>query len=445
MTVRAARFAFILTVCSVFAPAQDKARLDAVVQDYVARKQFMGSVLVAKGNEILLSKGYGLANMEWEIPNSPTTKFRLGSITKQFTAACVLLLEEQGKLSVDDPVNKHLPDAPAAWDRITIRHLLTHTSGIPNFTQFEDYRTYKLSPATTTKALALYRDKPLEFEPGEKWNYSNSGYLLLGHLIEKISGKTYEEFVEKHIFTPLEMKSSGVDSNSAIIPQRASGYAPSRGGIVNADFIHMSVPHAAGSLYSTTEDLLRWNQGLFGGNVLKQQSLQKMITAFKGNYAMGIEVRDVKGRKRISHGGGIEGFNTDMAYYPDQAISIIVLGNLNGPGPDNVIRMLGAVAHGDPVTLMSERKEVSVAPEALSAYTGTYELNPNFTITITAENNQLQLQASRQPKHPLFAEADNKFFLKVVDAQVEFFKDASGGITHMVLFQNGREMKGIRK
>src|SRR5882672_5618505 len=234
---------FLLAVAAL---AQDTARMDQLVQSYGANRQFMGSVLVARGSEVLFSKGYGSANLEWSIPNSPATKFRLGSITKQFTAASILLLEERGKLSVDDLVKKHLPDAPAPWDKITIFHLLTHTSGIPSFTGFPDY--VKLEPFATTaeQLVARFRDKPLDFEPGAKWSYSNSGYVLLGYLIEKITGGSYEKFVRENIFTPLDMKDSGYDSNSAVIAHRASGYVNGKSGYEHAGFIHMSIPHAAG-------------------------------------------------------------------------------------------------------------------------------------------------------------------------------------------------------
>src|SRR5260370_22725029 len=244
--------------------AQDTdAQMDQVSQSFVASKAFMGSVLVARDGNVLLSKGYGSANLEWNIPNSPSTKFRLGSVTKQFTAARIWLLEERGKLKVEDAAKKHMPDAPESWDKVTIYYLLTHTSGIPSFTGFPDYRSTEAIPSPAEKTVARFRDKPLEFEPGEKWNSSNSGYVLLGYLIEKISGKTYSQFVQENIFTPLGMKDSGYDSNSAIIERRASGYSPSPEGPVNAGFIHMSIPFAAGSLYSTTEDLLLLTQGLF--------------------------------------------------------------------------------------------------------------------------------------------------------------------------------------
>jgi CubicO group peptidase (beta-lactamase class C family) len=439
------RVAVALLLASACLAQDTVARMDQIAQSFVASKAFMGSVLVARDSSVLLSKGYGSANLEWTIPNSPSTKFRLGSVTKQFTAACILLLEERGKLKVEDPVKKHMPDAPASWDKVTFYHLLTHTSGIPSFTGFPDYRSTEAIPSPPEKTVARFRDKPLEFEPGEKWNYSNSGYVLLGYLIEKIGGKTYSQFVQENIFTPLSMKDSGYDSNSAIIERRASGYSPSPNGPVNAGFIHMSIPFAAGSLYSTTEDLLRWEQGLFGGKLLSAASLQKMITPFKNDYAFGLAVRTVAGRKVIDHGGGIEGFNTHLAYYPEDKLTVAVLGNLNGSAPGDMAGKLGAVAHGDKVQLPTERKETTVSPKILADYVGTYELSPTFSVVMTLEGGQLMTQATQQPKFPLFAESDTKFFLKVVDAQVEFFRDEKGAVTHMVLHQGGRDAKAPRK
>lgn len=290
--------------------------MEQVAQSYVNNKQFMGSVLVAQNGKLLLNKGYGFANLEWNVPNSPESKFRLGSVTKQFTAACILMLEERGKLKIDDPVKKYMPDAPAAWDKVTIFHLLTHTSGIPSFTGFPDYASTEAIATTPEKSVARFRDKPLEFQPGEKWNYSNSGYVLLGYLIERISGESYSQFVQKNIFTPLGMKDSGYDSNSAIILHRASGYTPNEKGLINTGYIDMTIPLSAGGLYSTTLDLLKWEEGLFGGKLISVASLQKMTTPFKNDYAFGLGVRTVNGHKLIEHGGGIEGFNTDLATFP---------------------------------------------------------------------------------------------------------------------------------
>jgi CubicO group peptidase (beta-lactamase class C family) len=439
------RIAIIFLLVSI-CPAQDNvSRMEQVVHSYLDEKKFMGSVLVARDGVVLLSRGYGSANLEWEVPNSPTTKFRLGSVTKQFTAACILLLEERGKLKVEDSVKKYMSDAPAAWDKVTIFNLLTHTSGIPSFTGFPEYASTEAIATTPEKLVARFRDKPLEFQPGEKWNYSNSGYVLLGYLIEKISRQSYSQFVQENIFNPLGMKDSGYDSNSAIILHRASGYSPGEKGVTNTGYIDMSIPFSAGGLYSTTEDLLRWEQGLMGGKLLSPTSLQKMTTPFKNDYAFGLAVHTAKGHKFIEHGGGIEGFNTDMAYYPEDELTIVVLANLNGDAPQAIASKLAAVAHGENVVLPSERKEITVPPVILAKYVGTYELMPNFDIVMTLEDGQLMTQATGQGKFPLFAESETKFFLKVVDAEVEFFSNEKGDVTHLMLHQGGKDVKGTKK
>jgi CubicO group peptidase (beta-lactamase class C family) len=422
----------------------DLARMEEVIQSYMSEKKFMGCVLVARGSNVLLDKGYGFANLEWEIPNSPAAKFRLGSVTKQFTAASILLLQERGKLKVTDPVKKYMLDAPAAWDKITIFNLLTHSSGIPNFTSFPDYASQEPFDTTPEKLVARFRDKPLEFQPGEKMSYSNSGYVLLGYLIEKISGESYEKFVQENIFTPLGMKDSGYDSNSAIIPHRAAGYVPGPTGPTNAGFINMTVPLSAGALYSTTEDLLRWEQGLFGGKLLSSSSLQEMTTPFKNDYAFGLQVHTVNGRKAIDHGGGIEGFNTTLAYYPDDKLTVIVLGNLNGSAPQEIGSKLAAVAHGEKVVMPSERKEVPVDPKVFNGYVGRYELAPNFILTVTRENDHLFTQATGQPKLQIFPESVRDYFLKVIDAQITFVTDSNGRATELILHQGGMDQHAKR-
>ncbi len=441
---------FALSICAAAtglaqnATNPDPARMDQVIQSYVTAKQFMGSVLVARGDDVLFSKSYGSANLEWNVPNTPATKFRIGSMTKQFTAASILLLEERGKLKVDDPVKKYLPDAPAAWDKITIFNVLTHTAGLPNFTSFPEYAKMQALHNTPEEIVATFRNKPLDFEPGTKFSYSNSGYVLLGYLIERISGESYEKFLRENIFTPLGMKDSGYDSNSAVIERRASGYAPGPGGPVNAPYIDMSVPFGAGALYSTTADLFKWQLALHGGKVLKPESYKKMTRPFKDDYAFGLIVRTVEGRKQIWHNGGINGFNSSMAWYPDSKTSVIVLANLNGPVADQLTPQLSALAFGKPVQITSERKEIELPREVLASYVGAYELAPKVLLKMTLDGNRMMTQLSGQQKLQVFPEADGKFFLKVVDAQLEFEKDASGKVVDVILHQNGRDQKAPR-
>ena len=418
--------------------------MEQVIQSYVQNRTFMGAVLVARGADVILDKGYGSANVEWNIANSPLTKFRLGSITKQFTAASILLLEERGKLSTSDPIKKYIPEAPAAWDAITIHHLLTHTSGIPNFTSLPEYATLKNTNTTVDKTVAVFRDKPLTFPVGEKMQYSNSGYLVLGSVIEKLSGGSYATFVQDNIFTPLGMTDSGYDSNSRLIARRASGYISGPAAMVNAGYVHMSVPHAAGALYSTTGDLLKWEQALFGGKLLSAASLQKMLTPNKSDYAYGLVIRAPNGRKQVWHNGGIDGFNASMAHYPDSKFTIVVLGNVNGAVPDQLVAHLGAIAHGESVTLTSERKEIAVPAATLAKYAGVYDMLPAATMTITQEGARLFGQLTGQPRLELFAESETAFFIKPVEAQLDFFTE-TGAVTHLVLHQNGQDLKGVRK
>lgn len=440
--------AFMFFLCagmrsSAFAQAPVD-RMDQIVRSYSDSHQFMGSVLVAQGDKVVFEKSYGNANLEWNIPDDSSTKFRLGSMTKQFTAASILLLEERGKLSTNDYVKKYIPDPPVAWDKITIYNLLTHTSGIPSFTSFPDYRSTEATPTTPKALVDRFRDKPLEFQPGEKWNYSNSGYVLLGYLLEKISGQTYADFVTENIFRPLGMKDSGYDSNSAVIPHRATGYTPSPGGPVNSGYIDMTIPFSAGALYSTTRDLLIWEQALYGGKVLSAATLKKMTTPYKENYGCGLMITTTKGHLEYEHGGGIEGFNTEMAYYPDDKLSVIVLANLNGGAPGDIAGKLAAVAHGDKVVLQLERKEIKVPHEILAKYVGYYELAPGIFITMSLDGDRFFTQLTGQPKFEVFAETEKDFFLKVVDAQLTFDLDGQGKVTDLVLHQNGRDQTAKR-
>jgi CubicO group peptidase (beta-lactamase class C family) len=428
------------------APAADNvARMDQIVKAYTDNKQFMGSVLVARDGRVLLDKGYGYANLEWNIPNDPDTVFRLGSVTKQFTAAAILLLEERGKLRTSDLVSTYLPDAPAAWAKITIFNLLTHTSGIPNYTELSDLPTFKLLPTTPAQLVARFEAKPLDFQPGEKWAYSNSNYALLGLLIEKVSGQTYADFLQQNIFTPLKMSHSGYDTSAAIIPHRASGYGMGPRGPQNAAYLDMTVPYAAGALYSSTRDLRLWEEALYGGRLLSAASLKKMTTPFLNNYAMGLAVGQWGGHAFFSHSGGIDGFNTYLTYYPDEKMTVVVLGNLNGDAPDRIGGQLAAVAHGETVVLPSERHEVAVDPRILATYVGNYELAPGFVLAVTLEGGQLMTQATGQPKIPIFAESPTRFFPKVVDAEIEFTKDKNGVVTGLILHQGGRDIPGPRK
>ena len=425
-----------------------KARLDQVAGSYTSGNAFMGAVLVVDGDRVLLDKGYGMADLEWGIANAPDVKFRLGSLTKQFTATLVLLLQEDGKLKIDDPVSKYLPDVPKAWEKITLANLLGHTSGIPSFTDMKEFGVWRMSPHTTEEELALFRDKPLDFEPGAKFAYSNSNFEVLGAVIEKVSGKKYGDLLRERLFEPLGMKDSGLDTDELILPKRAQGYMPGKGGLVLARSESMTVPWAAGSIYSTTGDLLKWEHGLFGGKILSADSLKAMTTPGKGSYGLGVFVADMGGLKEVSHGGGIEGFNTNLIYVPERRIAVVVLSNVNGAAPGVMGNQLLDVVLGKPVTLASERKAVPIAKDELAKFVGVYDLAPTFSITFAVADDGLTAQGTGQPAFPLMfigiKDGHPRFFTAQVGAEIEFVPDTSGVFTSMVLHQNGHDAPGKR-
>jgi CubicO group peptidase (beta-lactamase class C family) len=422
------------------AKAQDlSAKFDAYMSALADQGRFTGAVLVARDGRVVFSRGYGKANVELGVPNTTQTKFRLGSITKQFTAAAILLLQEQGKLSVRDSICKYVDNCPVAWNEITIHHLLSHTGGVPNFTSFPDYLPNMMMPVTTADMIARFRDKPLEFKPGEKWSYSNSGYFLLGVIVEKVSGESYESFLQKNIFGPLGLAATGYDHFETILPNRATGYSMAKGKIINSSFLDMSQPYSAGSLYSTVDDLFRWNEALFGGKVLSAKSLEAMTTPVKNNYGYGLGVSAISGRKSVSHGGGINGFSTNLLRFPEEKVTIVVLRNADYgiPAPGKITQDLAAILFGEKYEIPAPLAEVKVDPKILDAYAGRYEMGPNFIITISKEGDGLTAQATNQPKLDLFAQSETVFFSKVVDMKITFVKDETGKVTHLIVHQNG--------
>jgi CubicO group peptidase (beta-lactamase class C family) len=325
--------------------AQD---ITAKADELAQKNDFMGSVLVAKGGKVILKKGYGMANIELDVPNAPDTKFRLGSITKQFTATAILQLAAQGKLSVDDKASKYIANAPDAWKDITIHHLLTHTSGIPNYTAFPDFQTTMRVAVTPIELVAKFKDHPLDFPPGSKFKYSNSGYEVLGVIIEKVSGEKYEDYLKKHIFDPLDMQASGYDHDTTILKHRASGYERGKDGkIKNAEYLDMSIPYSAGSLYSTVEDLYLWDRSLYTDKMLTREWRDKMFTPFLSNYAYGWTVKGEGADKTISHNGGINGFLTSINRYPNSDACVIVLTNLTTKGVTAMSSGLQSALFGD--------------------------------------------------------------------------------------------------
>jgi CubicO group peptidase (beta-lactamase class C family) len=307
---------------------------------YVRSAGIQGSVLLAKGGKVILARGYGLANVELGATNKPETKFRLGSITKQFTAAAILQLQEEGKLRAGDAISKYIPGSPAAWNRVTVHHLLTHTSGIHSYTDDADYPNHMREQAgSPLEFINRFRGLPLDFDPGTKFHYDNSGYFLLGAIIEQVSGLKYEDYLRKHIFEPLQMTDTGYDWPSTILKDRAAGYSKdSAGKEINADFLDMGHPYAAGSLYSTVLDLYKWDRALYTTKVLSPKSIEAAFTPNEYEWAAGIKygygwgIAQVHGHKAVGHGGGINGFSTVIWRAIEENAVSIVLSNRDDSG-----------------------------------------------------------------------------------------------------------------
>lgn len=420
------------------------AKADEYVKAQADANGFSGSVLIAKGDKVLFAKGYGLANAEFNISNTPQTKFRLGSITKQFAAMAIMILAEKGKLSLEDPVSKYIENSPEAWKDVTIHHLLSHTSGIPSFTSLPSYGASMPLPTTPTKTIDRVRAMKLEFKPGEKFNYSNTGYVMLGAIIEKVSGQSFEKYLEENVFTPLGMKDSGYDSPTKILKNRASGFEVAGDKISHASYLDMTVPHAAGALYSTVEDLHRWSMALDDGKLISPGFAPKMYTPVKNNYAYGWVVGKRYGKQTIGHGGGINGFQTDITRFPEEKLCIVVLCNNNRSQPGIVANGLSAIAMGEKYENPKKRKFITVAPKILDTYVGDYQIVPGMVLSVTREGERLFGQATGQGKAELRAESETAFFVREANAVVTFGKDAAGKVTHLMLKQGGLDTKANR-
>ncbi len=429
-----ASLALALFATPVF--AQDPSRMDQIVRASAEANTFSGAVLVARDGQVLLDRGYGFANREWRLANDGDVKFRLGSITKQFTAVAIMILHERGQVDLDAPIKTWLPDAPRTWDGVTVRRLLAHTAGVPNFTSFDDFQSTKALPATVESLIARFRDRPLDFQPGEGRKYSNSGYVLLTAVIEKASGKSYADFLSETVFQPLGMNDTGYDSSAAVLLRRASGYTPTPSGVINAEYWDMSIPQGAGGLYSTTHDLLKWEQGLFGGQVLRPASLKLLTTPVRDRYALGVFAAETAGSTTIAHSGGLNGFNTFMAYDPDRRIAVIVLGNLNGTASDLLGGSLLALAREN---MRTERGGAPLAASSLQDYAGVYDLTPHSSLSISVVNDRLMSQASGQAVVPLEAQSGDVFALRGGDGRITFTRDASGAVAGLILYQDGRD------
>lgn len=382
-----------LLAINVNAFAQDKPKkIDELMTAYYDNGQFNGTVLVAEKGNVIYKKGFGLANMEWNIPNQPDTKFRLGSITKQFTSMLILQLVEQDKIKLDGKLTDYLTDyRKDTGDKVTIHHLLTHTSGIPSYTGLPRFfQDVSRNPYSVAEFVKKHCSGDLEFEPGSKFAYNNSGYFLLGAIIEKVTGKTYEQVLKEKIFDPLGMKDSGYDHWDTILNKRATGYEKSPTGFVNSPYLDMSLPYAAGSLYSTVADLYLWDQALYTEKLLSAKYLEVMRKPFLQQYAYGVVIQrqplgDTKETvSAINHGGGINGFNTLLVRMVDDKHLIVLLNNTGGARLGEMSKNIAAIlydkTYGMPKKSIADTLGKTIAQKDVQSAVAQYrELKANQT------------------------------------------------------------------
>jgi len=399
--------AIVLAGSAALSARQDlSARIDAIIEAPVKAGKVAGaSVAVVKGRDALVMKGYGLADLELDVPTPPKATYEIGSVTKQFTAAAILLLAEQGKLSLDDDITTFLPEYPTSGHRVTIRRLLNHTSGIKGYTEMPAFREFQRLKRPRQELVALFSHEPFEFAPGEQQTYNNSAFFLLGLVIEKVSGASYEAFVQTHLFDKVGMPDSYYCSERTVRKNHAHGYDTEKDELVQKGYLEHLWPYAAGSLCSNTTDLVAWTRALHAGKVLRPESYRELIApgvlndGTKIRYGLGIAVGDIGGRRAIAHGGGISGFLSEVEYFPDDDLVIVVLLNTNGPvAPRDLARQIADVVLPRPAD-RSRTFQGDPAP-----YAGTYQgrgRGRDSNVRIAVENGALvftDLAASRPPQ-----------------------------------------------
>ena len=408
------------------------------------------AALVVKDGQVVLRKGYGMANLELGVPAAPEDVFEIGSVTKQFTAAAILLLQERGLLRVEDEITKHLPDYPTHGERITIENLLSHTSGIPSYTSLPEWFPRVREDMSPAALIALFKDKPLDFKPGTRWSYSNSGYIVLGALIEKVSGKSYERFLTEEIFQKLGLSHTRYNHPEEVVPHRAAGYGRDAGGLRNARYLSMTQPYAAGALLSTVDDLAKWDAALKTDALLSPASRERMFTPVKlssgetTGYGYGWVIGSLAGKRVIEHGGGIFGFVCDEARVPEMGLFVAVLSNNEAAqrGPDDLVVHILAKALGE---ALEDRKSVQLDPRTLDDYVGVYRFDPEITRTVTRDGAKLLIQRNGGEKRTILAAGRDDFFYEESPDRLRFQRDAQGKVTGLVLTpQAGAPTTGTR-
>jgi len=412
------------------------------------------AVLVARDGKVVFQGGFGFADLEQESLVTPETKFRIGSVSKQFTAAAILRLADDGKLALTDKLDKFFPNFPRG-DEITLHHLLTHTSGIHSYSSKPEFLRRVTKPITPTDLIAWFRDDKADFAPGAGFLYNNSAYFLAGVIVAKVSGQSLDTFMREAFFRPLGMKDTGIFVNATPPPGIARGYSIADGKATSALDWDMSWAGGAGALYSTVGDLFRWNEALFAGKVLKAESFKLMTSPNKlppsvdgMSYGYGLMMASVSRLPAIGHGGGLNGWSSDLLRLPEQRCTVVALANalppVAGREPSGVTRKIaGKFLEADIKQLPPKVADPSVGNKSYPDFAGRYDYQ-NAVMTVTVEDGRLYAQLTDQPRLEIFPSAPDEFFWKVTDAQVTFLRDEKRKVIAARHAQGGNTFRAPR-
>ncbi|MGB3077667.1 MAG: serine hydrolase domain-containing protein, partial [Saprospiraceae bacterium] len=421
-----------------YAQQKDDTQL-AIYFDKILSEQFRtdepgATVLVSRNGQIIYKKAFGMAHLELDVPMQVDNVFWVASIGKQFTAVAILQLMEQGKLNLQDEITKYIPDYPTQGNRITIEHLLTHTSGIQTYSGMKDPEKKLSSDCTPNEVIDFFKNLPMRFAPGTKWEYSNSGYFLLGYIIEIITGKPYAEYLEENFFKPLRMTHSLFADDTKIIKNRVGAYSVGENGFVNSRSLNPTIIYSAGAIQSTVEDFYKWQQAVHSYKLVKKETLDKAFTRYKltdgkeTDYGYGWKLGYVYESPSIWHGGGIEGFGAAEIYLPKEDVFVVMFTNCDCNYPKDIAFWMAALASGKPY----EYKEIPVANAILQGYEGVYENEKGLQRIITVSENKLFSQLGRGPKSNLKAYQKDMFFSDDAKLTLEFLKNKKGNIEKLI-------------
>ncbi len=416
-------------------------KLESYCRAAEATGLFHGTVLVKHKDKTLLSSGYGFADADRQVTSDENTIYQVGSVTKQFTSSVILKLAEQGRISLSDKLSKYYPSFPKA-DKVTIEQLLSHTSGIKSYTGVTNvFDSIKTIPVSEQFMVKLFASFPYDFEPGTNWSYSNSAYSLLGYIIEKVTKKPYEQNVREMILQPIGMNHSGFDFKHLSSGKAIGYYAIGEGKNIPAKLVDSTVSFAAGSLYSTTAELSRWNTAVFSGKVMSKASLTNALTERMNKYGLGWGMDTLYHKRVIQHGGGIDGFLCQNYVVPGEDIQVIVLQNAASYDPGKVCADLLGIVLGEKVALPERPKNVQVDPAKLKELEGDYEIKPGMVATILLKDGKLMVDTHNDPLTELLPQSESVFAFSNMVATLEFFRDNAGKVEKFVFREGNHTME----